>query len=66
MSSKGQKDPLYRVQVADSITDLIGVTPCVRLGRLGRYNISERILLLLFVLMLNALTGKMELSQKLY
>jgi len=38
MSSEGQKDPLYRVKVADSITDLIGVTPCVRLGRLGRYN----------------------------
>jgi hypothetical protein len=41
MSSEGQKDPLYRVKVADSITDLIGVTPCVRLGRLGRYDLEE-------------------------
>lgn len=33
-----EKDPLYRPLIADSILDLIGATPCVRLGRLGREN----------------------------
>jgi len=33
-----QSDPLYRPLIANSILDLIGATPCVRLGRYGKEN----------------------------
>lgn len=35
MSDKQLSDPLYRPLIANSILDLIGATPCVRLGRYG-------------------------------
>jgi len=38
MTDKQQSDPLYRPLIADSILDLIGATPCVRLGRYGKEN----------------------------
>jgi len=38
MSDKQLSDPLYRPLIANSILDLIGATPCVRLGRYGKEN----------------------------
>jgi len=33
-----ESNPMYRPKIADSIVDVIGATPCVRLGRLAKEN----------------------------